>query len=154
MHIISLNERPELLTEGAAWFHDRWHIPTTAYLDSMQAALTNPCAIPKWYLALEGETIVGGCGLIANDFHDRTDLTPNLCALWVDEDYRCRGIAGRLLSHAEREACRMGIDTLYLVTDHTSFYERYGWQFFTMVQSSDGEDTRLYRKEHKGATIV
>ncbi len=153
MHIISLNERPELLTEGAAWFHDRWHIPTTAYLDSMQAALTNPCGIPKWYLALEGETIVGGCGLIANDFHDRADLTPNLCALWVDEDYRCRGIAGRLLSHAEREACRMGIDTLYLVTDHTSFYERYGWQFFTMVHGSDGEDTRLYRKEHKGATV-
>ena len=39
----------------------------------------------------------------------------------------------------------LGIDTLYLITDHTGFYERYGWEFFCMVQG-DGEDTpsRLY----------
>lgn len=32
-----------------------------------------------------------------------------------------------------------------LVTDHTSFYERYGWQFYCMVQG-DGEEepSRLY----------
>lgn len=32
-----------------------------------------------------------------------------------------------------------------LVTDHTSFYERYGWQFYCMVQG-DGEEEplRLY----------
>ena len=38
-----------------------------------------------------------------------------------------------------------GISTLYLVTDHTSFYERYGWQFYCMVQG-DGEEgpSRLY----------
>ena len=41
---------------------------------------------------------------------------------------------------------RMGIDTLYLITDHTSFYERYGWEFLCMVQG-DGEDemTRMYK---------
>jgi len=38
-----------------------------------------------------------------------------------------------------------GIDTLYLVTDHTSFYGRYGWEFLCMVQG-DGEPgmTRMY----------
>ena len=42
-----------------------------------------------------------------------------------------------------------GIGTLYLVTDHTGFYERYGWEFFCMAQG-DGEEemTRLYI--HKG----
>ena len=30
-----------------------------------------------------------------------------------------------------------GIDTLYLVTDHTSFYERYGWQFLCTVQTEE-----------------
>ena len=31
------------------------------------------------------------------------------------------------------------------VTDHTNFYERYGWEFYCMAQG-DGEDemTRLY----------
>lgn len=38
-----------------------------------------------------------------------------------------------------------GTDTLYLVTDHTSFYERYGWQFLCIVQG-DGETdmSRIY----------
>ena len=33
----------------------------------------------------------------------------------------------------------------YLVTDHTGFYERYGWEFLCMVQG-DGEPemTRMY----------
>jgi hypothetical protein len=38
-----------------------------------------------------------------------------------------------------------GITPLYLVTDHTGFYERYGWEFLCMVQG-DGEPdmTRMY----------
>ena len=38
-----------------------------------------------------------------------------------------------------------GIDTLYLLTDHDSFYERYGWEFLCMVQG-DGEEepSRMY----------
>lgn len=33
----------------------------------------------------------------------------------------------------------------YLVTDHTAFYERYGWEFLCMVQG-DGETnmSRMY----------
>ena len=37
-----------------------------------------------------------------------------------------------------------GVDTLYLVTDHIGFYERYGWEFFTTVNTADGP-SRLYR---------
>jgi predicted acetyltransferase len=38
-----------------------------------------------------------------------------------------------------------GVTPLYLVTDHTGFYERYGWEFLCMVQG-DGEPemTRMY----------
>ena len=38
-----------------------------------------------------------------------------------------------------------GVTTLYLLTDHDSFYERYGWEFYCMVQG-DGEETmsRMY----------
>ncbi|MBQ8641414.1 MAG: GNAT family N-acetyltransferase [Clostridia bacterium] len=144
MNIISINDCPAVLEDAARWFSCRWRIPTDAYLESMHSALERPDVIPKWYLAMDGKQIIGGCGIIANDFHDRPDLTPNLCALWVDEPYRCRGIAGELLAQACREAERMGYEKLYLVTDHTSFYERYGWEFLTMVNGDDGCSARLY----------
>lgn len=38
-----------------------------------------------------------------------------------------------------------GITPIYLVTDHTSFYERYGWEFLCMVQGDDEANiTRMY----------
>lgn len=51
--------------------------------------------MPQWYLAMDNHVIVGGLGVIENDFHNRKDLTPNVCAVYVDEDYLCQGIAGR-----------------------------------------------------------
>lgn len=144
MRIVSINDCPALLEDAVQWFSARWHIPAEAYRESMTEGLRADAGIPKWYLAMEGEQIAGGCGIIANDFHDRPDLTPNLCALWVEEEFRCRGIAGELLARAVSEVCRMGYEKLYLVTDHTSFYERYGWTFLTMVNGDDGCPARLY----------
>ena len=144
MRIVSINDCPAMLEDAVQWFSARWHIPAEAYRDSMTEGLRADAGIPKWYLAMEGDRIAGGCGIIANDFHDRPDLTPNLCALWVEEEFRCRGIAGELLAQAVSEVCRMGYEKLYLVTDHTSFYERYGWTFLTMVNGDDGRPARLY----------
>ena len=86
------------------------------------------------------------CGVIENDFHDRKDLTPNVCAVYVEEDCRNQGIAGRLLQFACEDMENRGVNTLYLLTDHTRFYERYGWEFLCMVQG-DGEEylSRIYR---------
>lgn len=92
----------------------------------------------------DGGRLIAGAGVIENDFHDRPDLTPNLCALFVEPDWRCRGLAGRLLDFIRRDLGAMGIPRLYLVTDHTSFYERYGWTFLTMVTGDDRTQERMY----------
>ena len=101
--------------------------------------------IPGWYVAVEDSRIIGGLGVIENDFHDRKDLTPNVCAVYTEPDKRCNGIAGALLNYICDDMNAKGLETLYLVTDHTSFYERYGWEFLCMVQG-DGEPdmTRMY----------
>jgi N-acetylglutamate synthase-like GNAT family acetyltransferase len=84
-------------------------------------------------------------GVIENDFHDRPDLTPNVCAVYTEEAYRSRGIAGKLLHMVVEDLRTKGVSPVYLVTDHTGFYERYGWEFLCMVQG-DGEPdlTRMY----------
>ena len=139
-----LRERPELEEEAAAWFHDKWGVPKEAYLECMDAYLNGEKEY-GWYLCLDGDKIIGGMGVIENDFHDRKDLTPNVCAVYTEEAYRCRGIAGHLLNMVVADMKGKGISPIYLVTDHTGFYERYGWEFFCMVQG-DGEPdmTRMY----------
>ncbi len=141
---VTLRERPEMLDTAAGWFHRKWGVPKEAYEECMSAYLNGDTEY-GWYLCLDGDRVVGGLGVIENDFHDRKDLAPNVCAVYTEEEYRGQGIAGKLLDLVAEDMRSKGISPLYLVTDHTGFYERYGWEFYCMAQG-DGEDgmTRVY----------
>lgn len=141
---ITLRERPELKNDAARWFHQKWGVPTEAYLACMDDYLTKETEY-GWYLCLDGDRIVGGMGVIENDFHDRKDLAPNVCAVYTEEDYRCKGIAGHLLNMVVEDMRGKDISPLYLITDHVGFYERYGWEFLCMVQGDvEPKMTRMY----------
>lgn len=141
---ITLREKPALMDTAAAWFSSKWGVPKEAYLECMQAYLSGETEL-GWYLCLDGERIVGGMGVIENDFHDRKDLSPNVCAVYTEDSHRKMGIAGELLNMTVEDLRSKGISPVYLVTDHIGFYERYGWEFYCMAQG-DGQPqmTRLY----------
>ena len=141
---VTLRQKPELKEEAAILFHDIWGVPQEAYLECMEAYLNNTTEY-GWYLCLDGGHIVGGLGVIENDFHNRKDLTPNVCAVYTKKEYRCQGIAGQLLDIVVKDMKAKGISPLYLITDHITFYERYGWEFLCMVQYNDELNmTRMY----------
>lgn len=141
---LTLRECPRQKLPAAQWFHSKWRVPTEAYLACMDAYLNGETEY-GWYLCFDGERIIGGMGVIENDFHDRKDLTPNVCAVFTEEAYRRQGIAGRLLNMVVEDLRAKGVSPVYLFTDHTGFYERYGWEFFCMAQG-DGEaaPSRMY----------
>lgn len=144
---ISLRQHPELKDKAATWFHDKWNKPITAYLKCIEDYINGKIEY-GWFLCLYGDEIVGGLGVIDNDFHNRKDLSPNICAVYTEEKHRSLGIAGRLLNMAINDLRSKGISPVYLVTDHTNFYERYGFEFLCMVKC-DGEKkkSRMYIKK-------
>ena len=144
LRLLSLRQRPELKERAADWFHSKWGVPAEAYLACMDAFLAHETEY-GWYLCLDGERIVGGLGVIENDFHDRKDLAPNICAVYTEEDWRGLGVAGRLLNMTVEDLRQKGVTPVYLVSDHTGYYEQYGWEFLCLVQG-DGEPdlTRMY----------
>ena len=141
--VVKLSERRDLREAAARWFAAKWNVPIEAYRESIEASFA--AAVPSWYLCLDGERIAGGMGVIENDFHDRRDLSPNVCAVCTEPEYRGRGIAGKLLNFVCEDMHAHGIDTLYLLTDHTGFYERYGWEYLCHA-TSEGEQvpSRMY----------
>ena len=153
--IVKLNERPELVETAARWFHEKWNVPLEAYRESMADSLVGQEAVPAWYLCLDGERIVAGMGVIQNDFHERKDLSPNVCAVFTEPEHRRRGIAGRMLRYVCKDMSENGVDTLYLLTDHTGFYERYGWKFLCMVRGDgEGELSRMYVHRQNEVTAI
>ena len=74
--IINIRECPEWLERAADYFSSKWNMDKKLYLDSMNDSLSTEKPVPRWYLMLRGDNIIGGFGLIDNDFMVRTDLCP------------------------------------------------------------------------------
>lgn len=146
MEIISLREYPSALEWCISWFQKVWgdSVSEEVYGDCMKHCIDAPSPIPQWYMLVENKKIIGGIGLIANDFNSRQDLTPWLCALFVEEEYRGRGCGEMLLRHAVGEAARMGYHTVYLCTDHENYYERYGFTHTGWTHHPWGDVSRIY----------
>ena len=60
---ITLREKPDLKEGAAEWFHSKFGVPAEAYLECMEAYLSEKTEY-GWYLCLDGDQIVGGIGVI------------------------------------------------------------------------------------------
>ena len=104
------------MNRAAEWFHYKWGVPQEAYLECMESYLNNETEY-GWYLCLDKDRIIGGLGVIENDFHDRKGLTPNVCAVYTEEEYRCKGIAGYLLNMVVNDLKSKAIAPIYLLNE-------------------------------------
>lgn len=145
MRIISIRDNPDYLDRAADYFSLKWGIDRKIYYDSISDAIVTQNPMPRWYLMLEADNIIGSYGLIENDFMVRKDLCPWLCALYIEKEKRGNALGSILLKHGQNEAKKLGVDTLYLCTDHINYYEKYGWKYLGEDESEFGGMTRVYK---------
>ena len=145
--ITKINEQSEIKEAAALWFSGKFGVPIEAYLESMDEDINNKERIPKWYAVLNNEdNIIAGAGVIENDFHKRKDLRPNICAVYTEENYRNKGIMKMLLNFICDDIKKLGEKEVYLLTDHTEFYEKCGFDYFTQVEEDGGAFSRCYKR--------
>jgi GNAT superfamily N-acetyltransferase len=145
--IINIKESPEWLERAANYFSSRWNIDRQLYIESMTNSLSAEKAVPQWYLMLCNDEIIGGFGLIKNDFMVRTDLCPWLCALYIEPAERGGQLGAKLLTHACLEAGKIGFNKVYLNTDHIGYYEKYSWRYIGDFAHKSGTNTRVYEAD-------
>ena len=75
-----------------------------------------PAGLPNFWLALDGEKLVGSVGF---ETYDTVALLRSLC---VDAAYRNRALARQLYDRALDEAKKQGIQALYLLTTTADGY--------------------------------
>ena len=78
--------------------------------------------------------------MIANNFHRRTALTPNICAVYVEPRARGRGVARALI---DRVCAELSGERVCLITGHDCFYRHSGWKFYGMAEENDGGWIRM-----------
>lgn len=144
MKIISIRDNPQYLNSGIDYFTAKWGIDRRIYADCIGNSLYTENPLPRWYLMLKEDEIIGSYGLITNDFISRQDLYPWLCALYIEERERGKKLGSMLLEHGRIEAAKMGFEKLYLCTDHNGYYEKYGWNYIGNGFHPWGSESRIY----------
>jgi len=145
--IISIRENPDFLEKAVDYFSSKWGVPRNNYQDCISNSISTKNPLPRWYLMLRDDEIIGSYGLITNDFISRQDLWPWLAALYVEKNERGKGLGAFLLEHGRKEAKELGFFTVYLCTDHIGYYEKYDWRFIGFGYDAGGEKTRIYESD-------
>ena len=144
INIISVRDYPEYLDSAVDYFSSKFSVSREIYYDCISNSLTTESLLPRWYLMMKNNKIIGSYGLITNDFSSRQDLWPWLGALYVEESERGQRLGSVLLNHCRIEAGKLGYAKVYLATDHVGYYEKYGWQYIGNGYHSTGEESRIY----------
>jgi len=126
-NIIGIHSNQEYLQKAVDSFTAWWKIDRRIYDDCISNSINTTSPLPRWYLLLKDKDIIGGYGLITNDFISRQDLYPWLSAFYIEEGYRGSQLGSKLLEHAQSEASKLGYKKLYLSTDLEGYYEKNGW---------------------------
>lgn len=148
IEIIELSQRMDLLNHGINYFWKCWGNDSNYkfYKDCIENSLNSKNALPKFYLALTENEVVGSYALLTNDIISRQDLMPWFACLFVNEDQRNKGIAGQLMQHALSEAANKGFSTLYLSTHLNNFYENRGWKHIANGYHVDDSEIKIYER--------
>lgn len=99
------------------------------------------------YLLTDGERLVSFLTLAQRDCIADASLSPWIGFVHTAPEYRGHRHVGTLIEHAARMVGQNGAKRVYLCTDHTGLYEKYGFTYMENRISIYGEDSRVYSRE-------
>ncbi len=128
-----LGEHLSYIPLVAQWHQSEWHhiSPdlTTKRRIELYSRYTNTTDIPVCFLALTDNKPAGTASLVESDLKTHPQLTPWLASVYVHKNYRCQGIASKLIEKCIEAARQSKINKIYLFTpDMLEFYKKRGWK--------------------------
>lgn len=117
------------------WMYNWWGKEDGYTFDSVKCFLEHSFLkdrLPKTFGLFHNGRIIGMFQFTYEDLEVRPDIYPWLANLYVDEEYRNKGI-GRILLEKVNEISKtsLNFNELYLFTKHIGLYEKFGWVYIS-----------------------
>ena len=93
-----------------------------------------------------GDELISFCTYAEKDDIQPTDLTPWIGFVYTFPEHRGHRYVGELFKEIEKLARAENVHDIYISTNDTGLYEKYGCEFYQMMNDMDGEPSRVYRK--------
>jgi N-acetylglutamate synthase-like GNAT family acetyltransferase len=147
--IFNIRDKKELFDETVDYFWKQWGAESNYhfYKDCMEQSCKTDNDVPRFFIAMDNNRIIGSYALLRSDLNSRQDLTPWFACLYVEPDYRGKNIGSLLQKHALEKAKERGYQKLFLCTELTEYYEKTDWKYIGDGYLLNDELTRIY--EHK-----
>lgn len=99
------------------------------------------------FAAVAEGRIVGFCTFLKTDYYPENRYWPWISSIYVDE--RCRGqrICGQLIAAACEHAAACGFPRVYIPSDMTGFYERYGFSHIDDLTNYAGDVDHVFARD-------
>lgn len=107
----------------------------------------------KVLLLTQGDELISYCTYAKYDDIQPTELTPWVGFVYTFSEHRGHRYMGLLFEEVKRLAKEDGVSRVYLSTNHTGLYEKYGWEFFAMMDDIHGDPSRIYVKKTENYVI-
>lgn len=98
-------------------------------------------------LLTDGDKLVSYLTFSFQDCVDDKTLYPWIGFVFTAPEYRGNRYAGRLIARCEELARERGVKNIYICTDHTGLYEKYGYEYKENRVDIYGDDSRIYIKK-------
>ncbi len=101
----------------------------------------------KVLLLTDGDELISFCTYAEKDDIQPTELSPWIGFVYTFPEHRGHHYAGLLMDEVERFAKKDGVSEVYISTNQTGLYEKYGCEFKEEMKDMDGELSRVYVKK-------
>ena len=92
------------------------------------------------------DELVSFCTYSEKDDIQPTQLTPWIGFVYTFPQYRGNRYVGELFHEIEKIAKTEKVHDIYISTDHIGLYEKYGCEFYQIMNDMNGQPSRVYRK--------
>lgn len=100
----------------------------------------------KVLMLINGDELVSFCTYSEKDDIQPTELTPWIGFVYTFPKYRGNRYIGQLFLEIEKIAKAENVHDIFISTNHTGLYEKYGCEFYQIMSDMNGELSRVYRK--------
>lgn len=100
----------------------------------------------KVLMLTKGDELISFCTYAEKDDIQPTSLTPWMGFVYTFPAYRGRRHIEHLFLEIEKLAKAEQVQDIYISTGHTGLYEKFGCEFYQIINNVNGEPSRVYRK--------
>lgn len=100
----------------------------------------------KVLMLTDENELISFCTYAEKDDIQPTELTPWIGFMYTFPEHRGHRHVGKLFLEIEKLAKAEQVHDIFISTNHIGLYEKYGCEFFQIMDDINGEPSRVYRK--------